>query len=895
MKRLFLLGLVFHLFVHLLQAQTPGCTAIPGFYNDSYKQQFNNSEELYSGGQSGYCLSGQGQTAVVIEPFGCGVQTPFLIDPITYEMRLEKNFNGSCQINPSPNYCLESDEEITFASDLMISEYVDDSKYLGNVICIEIYNGTGNTIPLSGYALDVYPPGNTIVEASIPLTSAGHSIIQQDGTLVLCSLGNYFSSYAEYTDIDVTGQFTYTYKNSYALTKNGVIIDLFGNIGCDGSENTGGPWIINDVNGNGIGNGGQEIKTFSNSVRRMSHYIDLAVDDNSCAFVLAANTPADLAWKQDRSANPGSLGHHPESAKEDFHSKNVITILASNQLGMAPRGNVIGKTGNYTAFESTVNCGMEMNVFVSNNSWGTLSDCFDSPGSVNKDKLGAYTDGSEDIDIEIYNSPEHLMCKSAGNMDACYGTPGYDLMDIGAATSKNNMVVGAVTEYGNASYASSKGPTDDLRIKPDIMASPNNSNVATSYSTPIVTGAALLLHEQWDNFVSIPHPYNVNPHDGSPYPLASTMKGLLIHTAVPCSGNASLSPNHKCGWGILNVQEAADIIAENYQNSYNNIQELSYDGNDIYITFTAKGTEDLKATLCWTDVPGQAVDQSFLPQGVGHTIGTPVLTNDLDIELIDGVSNASTLPWTLDVSDPLGPAIRANDYLNNVEKVVLSTSELVVGRTYTLKISGKGVMEDLNGNPSSQKFSVIISGANNLTLGNAGFNICDEVSGSNIYTENMSNDIIIAKEDFIISNDDITNNANVQLAAGGFIKFLDGFETFLGVTMCAFIHDCDSNSSAKTSSSSTNLEEHRKQIFSVYPNPISSTFFTKIQLEAAAKVSIELYNLSGQKIKVLAENSQLEKGTNILEFDSNLILPGTYICRIKTKDHLQTQKINILR
>ena len=105
---------------------------------------------------------------------------------------------------------------------------------------------------------------------------------------------------------------------------------------------------------------------------------------------------------------------------------------------------------------------------------------------------------------------------------------------------------------------SSWGPTDDGRIKPDLVA--NGYSLYSSYSSgtasyayssgtsmaaPNATGTAQLLLSLYTS---------MKPGE---YMRASTLKGLLIHTADDLG---TAGPDYKFGWGLVNAKAAADLI-----------------------------------------------------------------------------------------------------------------------------------------------------------------------------------------------------------------------------------------------------------------------------------------------------------------------------------------------
>ena len=106
------------------------------------------------------------------------------------------------------------------------------------------------------------------------------------------------------------------------------------------------------------------------------------------------------------------------------------------------------------------------------------------------------------------------------------------------------------------------GPTDDGRIKPDVVGngmflisawsdSPFYAAAAgTSMSAPNVTGSLLLLQEHYQGI-----------YGAGNFMRAATLKALAIHTADE-AGDAD-GPDYAFGWGLLNTKTAAQVISEN--------------------------------------------------------------------------------------------------------------------------------------------------------------------------------------------------------------------------------------------------------------------------------------------------------------------------------------------
>ena len=106
---------------------------------------------------------------------------------------------------------------------------------------------------------------------------------------------------------------------------------------------------------------------------------------------------------------------------------------------------------------------------------------------------------------------------------------------------------------------SSWGPTDDGRIKPDLVANgwllvstygqdPYYAPaLGTSMATANVTGSLLLLQEYYQDIYGTGN-----------FMRAATLKALAIHTADE-AGTAD-GPDYRHGWGLLNTRSAAQLI-----------------------------------------------------------------------------------------------------------------------------------------------------------------------------------------------------------------------------------------------------------------------------------------------------------------------------------------------
>lgn len=304
-----------------------------------------------------------------------------------------------------------------------------------------------------------------------------------------------------------------------------------------------------------------------------------------------------------------------------------------------------------------------------------------------------------------------------------YYQNGYDtITDHGIA--KNVLTVGAVYKiaggYGGTSTVSIApfsvfGPTDDGRIKPDVVAAgvdlttpirhpsypdnpyyyvlstgdTNNPSYATgtSFSSPSAAGALGLLVDLREQ-LSPEFPY-----------WASTLKTIITHTADEAE---TIGPDYKTGWGLINAQNAALLIQQDYDDGGKQyIKEvLLNDGDYIEFLVTATGGVPVAVSIGWTDPAGTSPTESLDPTN-------SVLVNDLDLRVISS-SGVTNFPWVLDPANPSYTATTGDNVRDNTEQVVVTNPPAEA--VYTVRITHKGTLVDDTGTNAAQAVSIILSG-----------------------------------------------------------------------------------------------------------------------------------------------------------------------------------------
>jgi hypothetical protein len=83
-------------------------------------------------------------------------------------------------------------------------------------------------------------------------------------------------------------------------------------------------------------------------------------------------------------------------------------------------------------------------------------------------------------------------------------------------------------------------------------------------------------------------------------------------------------------------------------------------------------------------------------------------------------------------------------------------------------------------------------------------------------------------------------------------------------------------------------------VFTIYPNPFTTSATIKYSLSKNENVEINLYNLSGQKIKTLL-NANQHAGNYSLNLNRDSYIPqGMYICRFSISKTISALKITVI-
>ena len=232
--------------------------------------------------------------------------------------------------------------------------------------------------------------------------------------------------------------------------------------------------------------------------------------------------------------------------------------------------------------------------------------------------------------------------------------------------AKNIITVGAVDSVGKIETRSSRGPTYDGRLKPEVVAFGQDGS---SGAAALVSGVATLLQQQYAKSRN-----NVKPS-------SHLVKALLINSAEDV-GTKGI--DYQSGYGNINAYSALQTL--NTGRFFTG--ELANSLTQNFSISVPANVRNLKITIVWNDPP--ATEKA-----------TSALVNDLDLSVVS-LNGSKFLPWVLSSfpnADSLKKLpVRRRDGLNNVEQVTIENPE--AGK-YLISVTGTKIPR------GTQAFSVV--------------------------------------------------------------------------------------------------------------------------------------------------------------------------------------------
>ncbi|MEK6153943.1 S8 family serine peptidase [Flavobacteriaceae bacterium 3-367] len=276
-------------------------------------------------------------------------------------------------------------------------------------------------------------------------------------------------------------------------------------------------------------------------------------------------------------------------------------------------------------------------------------------------------------DLQTYKDKNLIHVFSSGNkgkMTSVIGNyqkiQGFSNITGQFKTSKNTICVGASNALGEIWEFSSKGPTNDGRIKPEVVAYGANGS---SESAALVTGLAAVLQQAHLEL------YGKMPN-------TSLIKAAVVNSA----DSDTYELTHRSGFGNVDAVGSLDaILGRSFFEDI--ISSGTVKEHRIVVPAT---TKKINITLAWNDPPTNMGSSSML-------------VNDLDLALEHKEGGKIWHPWVLSTYPHLDSLnlrpTRKRDNLNNVEKI--SVNRPMAGE-YIIHINPFLLM-----NSEDQEYSVV--------------------------------------------------------------------------------------------------------------------------------------------------------------------------------------------
>jgi len=398
------------------------------------------------------------------------------------------------------------------------------------------------------------------------------------------------------------------------------------------------------------------------------------------------------------------IGDGSTADKHSGHGTHVAcTVLGDGSkggyAGVAPDAELYfqamenDNTGNFASpsLNYLLNTAYNAGARIHTNSWGSSATS----------TQGEYTSESEAVDDRAFNYDKVSNGQEGLTILFAAGNDGPNSGTVGSpSTAKNVVTIGNhQARYSgapdNLMSGSSRGPTDDGRIKPDIIApggyvrscrAQEAQDIAgsswqstwyleytgTSMATPNAAGAATLIREYLIEIAQRPSPQG------------ALVKALLVLGAQDI--NSRDIPNNDEGWGRVNLKETL-APSQGRGIWVDDRSVLASSGTSkSYVFNVTYANSQLKAVLAWSDYRGSR-------------FASKALVNDLDLEV---ESPDGTIYLGNDFANGRSTTGGTKDDINNLEVVLIDAAMKGI---WTVRVK-----DAYHAGSGSQPFAIAVSG-----------------------------------------------------------------------------------------------------------------------------------------------------------------------------------------
>jgi hypothetical protein len=519
---------------------------------------------------------------------------------------------------------------------------------------------------------------------------------------------------------------------------------------------------------------------------------------------------------------------------------------------------------------------------------------------------GTYLTQDASTDAFCWKHKDYMCLMAAGNEYSARR-----LRNPGIA--KNVLTIGA-TERGTSSNVianfSSRGPTQDGRIKPNVMApgvdimsaqssgqSGYSAMSGTSMATPTANGTVGLMRcYLQEGYYPTGAPV---PGNRFTYVSSALLRSMAMASADPNVGSYTI-PSTDIGWGRIDADSVLYFTGDTRKLLLIDDTSGVATGEYKETQFLVHSALPLRVCLAWTDSAAAAN-------------ANPTLVNDLDLTLTSPAGTVYKGNKYTSGQSTQNPAGRDSTNVEECARINAPDTGL-----WTMRVAGRNVRT------AHQPFAWTVTGnVETYVLAHdvgatAIIAPVDSVdSGETVAPQAVVENFGSSPETFVVRftiADGYWDTTSVTLAAGAVdtVRFEDWTANTLGTfaTNCSTELAADQDRSNDAAAGSvrvvpfTGIAEQSRlpAVFSLdkaVPNPTSGAATIRFGLPRAAHVSLAVYSAAGTRVATLA-NSAFAPGYHNINCklqtaNCKLLSSGIYLVRLEAGDHTATRKLVVQR